>query len=453
MAIDYTTLRARWGKIIGALNEVNTYRGTTLAARVTTLISQFSSANPSVTSGIYDAQTSALSSFSSWLSYLTGLVNDALFTAVNNDRSVPFTDIDACGVELVRQMTNDAQTFNDSPCSYAFAAVGVPTGDLSFVYTDRDATGLASDYAIPDRLLFTVTADADRGGTRWAETIAVVGKLADTAATDAGYPTGAGINTTIQVTDPDVSGGAVTDGSFNNYTSSNFDSWTRLTGNTSSTVNQAAEDYRNGANGKSLNLVSNGTNVTGVRQNITVTAGQIKAVCFRVKAVNSALTTAKVHVSIRRQDTDALLTDPQSANLQTSSGTMAGIGVGSWAAYTAVFVMPNYIPSSGVYLDIRLADGTTVTTPATVATAAYVDHVSIIDMPAQYNAGPRIVIFSGKTGLLITDQWQLTITLASGTISGYIVRGVDRLIGLRSRTWRLPTVSGGTETLTDAAIS
>lgn len=452
MAIDSDALAAELGKIFGGLNEINTYRGTTLAARVSDLRTVYSTDPLDILTGLTDAQASTGSSMDTLVQYLTGRVSDTIIKTVNADRKLPTADINSALVEWNRQLRNAADTFNDCPVTATKADVGTPTADYTFVSSVKDANGKAIDFGVPDVYLITVAADADRGGTRWAETLSLVGKEADAFVTDASYPTGVGLATTIIVIDPDTNGGVVTDGTFDDYTAGAFTSWTRFTGTTAADSVRVAGDYRNGSSGFALNLISDGTDVPGVKQTLHIAPSTRYAVYFAVKAIDATLTTAKVHVSLRRADTDAIVADAFGTNCTVSSSTLATIGVGSWAKFSAVFVSPQYIPEAGLYLDIRLADGTTVTTPATANTAVYVDHVSVQPLDPLYTGGLCLAVFSGIVQPLLTDQWTLTVALAAGSMSSYMIRWLDRTIGLAGRDFLLPTLAGGSETLADSLI-
>lgn len=457
MAIDHGDLTDKLGKIFGGFVELNTFRGTTTDDRETDLRTIYSTDPSGLLSGLTSTLDAMRTSLDGYTASLSSLVSETIIDAVETDRVLSGLDISEALTEWLRQFRNDGETFNDCPVSLALAvATGAPAlvGDITFHTSSKDIDGKATDFGIPDVYLITVANDADNGGTRWGETLAVVSKADSSALLDAAYPTGTGISTTLTVTDPATNGGLVTDGGFNNYVSAAFTSWTRSAGNAAADVFRAADDLRDGALGYCLDLKSNGAATTGVTQTVTLAASTVYSLHFAVKGINAALGTAKVHVSIRRADTGAILADDQAANITTSSGTMTVlVGTGVWTHYTLDFATPTRLPSAGVYLDIRLADGTTVTTAATIATEARVDHVCLQAMPTLYDKGVRIVAYSGATEPSRDDQWEYTVTLASGTISSYFIRWLDRTIGLASRTYKFPTISGGTETILDSVIS
>lgn len=456
MSINHAALAADLGKVFGGLKELNDYRGTTLLAREATLRTEYSTDPHDLLNNLRTTIENTQRAADVFVSDMVTLVRDTIVEVVNADRVLPDATIDTALAEWERQLRNDAQTFNDCLVNLAFAAAaGAPAivADYTFHTSDIDTDGRRTDFGIPDKYLLTVLLDADNGGTRWAETLSIVSKAGDESVLDASYPTGTNINSTIDVVDPNVSFGVVTDGTFDTYTSGAFTNWTRLTGNTATEVFQTADDLRNTTDGWCMSLKSDGADVTGVKQTIAPTAGTVYSLHFAVNRVNAADAGAKVYVSVRRADTDAVLTDDQGVAMQQASGTIGSLVAGTWVHYTAAFAMPTKLPAAGVYLDIRLADGTVVTTPALINTEIKVDHVALVEFPTLYDRGVRLVAYSGKIEPNRRDQWEYTVTLAAGVIADYFIRWMDRTIGLASRELKLPTVTGGTETILDSVVA
>lgn len=456
MAIDNTALVTKLGKIFGALNELNTYRGTTLTNREATLRTEYGTDPDDLLNDLAANVTATQKSLDTWVSALSALVSTTIQATVEDDRAIPNLSLDTALAEWVRQLKNGAQTFNDCPVTLTLAtATGAPapTADYTFHTSTKGTDGKPSDFGIPDRYLITVSADGDSGGTRWAETLAVVSKGADDAVTDAAYPSGTGTDTTFQVIDPDTTGGVVTDGTFSQYVADAFTYWTRFGGNTATHVLQAADGLRNGASGFSMKIVSDGTVLNGAKQTVNLSASTVYSLHFAVKGVNvTADPNALVYISVRDATTGAIIVDDSGALLQVASSNLTTIGTAAWTHFVVDFATPYRMPSGGVYLDIRLTGAASNTTIAASGAACEVDHVSFNAMPALYSRGVRLIVYSGAVQPANTDQWELTVALTSGTIGGYIIRWLDRTIGLASRTLKLPTVSGGTETLPDSLI-
>lgn len=457
MAINHATLAGDLGKLFGGIKELNTWRGTTLTTREATLRTQYGTDALHLLDDLQDVVLSTQTNLDVWANGLSDIVANTIVGLVNADRITPYATATDAFVEWVRQLRNDAQTFNDCLTTLTFGTAvgaGAPTADYKFHYSDIDTDGKRSDLLIPDRYLITVQADADSGGTRWAETLHVISKTTPRNALDAAYPNGTGTDGTLVVIDPATDGGFVSDPGFSSYVGGAFTAWTRFALLTAADVFQTADDARTGATGFCMTLKSDGTDLTGVKQTVQPTAGRVHSLIFKVKGVNAAEATARVWVSLRNAATNAVINDDQGNALRTTSDQLTTlVGTGVWTSYAVTWAMPARLPEAGVYLDIRLSKNAADTTAATANTEARVDHTGLRDFPAMYDRGVRLLAYSGAIEPLRTDQWELTAALATGTISDYFIRWLDRTIGLAVLSVKLPTVAGGGETISDAVIA
>ena len=106
MAMDYTRFKARLGKLLGGFNEVNTYRGTTLATRVDTIADQYGVANPNVDllTDLFSQQDAAEQAMNGWVTYLGSYVQDLVGAELDNDRPMTDTGLSDRIEELARRM-------------------------------------------------------------------------------------------------------------------------------------------------------------------------------------------------------------------------------------------------------------------------------------------------------------------------------------------------------------
>lgn len=461
MAINFTRLFTTLGKLCGALNEVNTYRATTLAGRLSTIITQFGTTaayGPSV-SGLYDAIDSAKGAENAYCAYLGQLAEDVIIAEVKADRPLTAESLSSALAELVRQMVVAAETLNDCPGTVTVASVGSPTGDHAFVFGTYDViTGTITDYLIPDVYLIQCSADRSQGGTAYAETFSVVGKPADDLPTDSTYPSGTGLDTTTTAIDPSTDGGVVTEGSFDGTWTGTGNStppspWA-VFGSTVANTHVFRSNSSPRGTGYSLHLLGDGSVVVKVRQPITVTARTAYAVHARVYDVTDPGTDWAVSL-ILTDSTGATVTGNGSyANVVSSAA--AGSLATSWAnTITGQFCTPDVLPTGGCYLEIRLHQSGALTTAAANTAAAYVDFVSVQEVEPLYAGGPVMAAFSGITEGVVGDARTATVALSSGAPSAYLIRGIDRLLsgGLASAAVRIPTLTGGSETQADSLVS
>jgi hypothetical protein len=459
MAINFTRLFTTQGLLCGALNEINTYRGTTVAARKATLATQLVSATVygDLVSDVYDNADAATDAENTYVASLSTLSLAALIADVKADRPLQTESLTTAVKELRRQMLVAGETLNDCPGSVAVAAVGVPTGDPTFVFGVREGpSGLVTDFLVPDVYLLTCTEDRSTGGTAHAETFSLVGKPADALPTDATYPSGTSLDETVILIDPATDESIVTNGGFDDFAVANTpDDWTLGAGTLAGThvFEKVSDDPRGTtASNKSLRLVGDGSVLIKVRQEITLEPNGVYSAQFRLKKVADPGTDWAVSLLLVDSTGAAVAGNGAFANLLTSA--TAGSVAANWTnVVSGLFLAPAVIPVDGVFLEIRFHQFGASTTAAANTAEVYVDHVSVIASEPLYDGGPTLVGFSGTTESVAGDTRTATVTLSSGVPSAYLLRGMDRLLGLASLDDRIPTVSGGTETQLDALVA
>jgi hypothetical protein len=327
-------------------------------------------------------------------------------------------------------------------------AVGSPTSNIQFVTTTKDGTGVAQDLIVPDVYLIRVIQDADHDGTAFSEVLSVVGKPADTSVTNWDYPKGTGVDATIPLLDPAVTQGIVTDPSFDEFTVANTpDQWTLVSGTVVTTnITSVTDDARDGADGTALSVTSSAGATYKLRQQVTLEAGQVYAAHFKYKPVaNGSATAASVIPSIHLVDSSGTIINDDAGTANSLTGSAHSVvttGSGWNHGYSGVFITPNALPDE-VYLEIRfVADAT--------GANGYFDHVNLALLSPLYTGGPYLAGWSGTSEAVFNDTWTLTVTLTSGTMSGYMIRHIDRLLDLKGLGVRLAT--SASPTILDALI-
>jgi len=466
MTIAFTRLFTTLGLLAGALNEVNTYRGTTLTARANDLFDQY------VTSSVYSAlvdpvftnREAAASAQDTYVGALGTAASAAILAEVVADRPLVNETLDAALAELVRQMTTAAESLNDCPGSVTVTDVGTPTGDHQFAFGVYDATsGKKTDFLVPDVYRLTLSADRSTGGTKWAETFSVVGKPADSLPTDASYPSGTGLDTSVTAVDPANDFGIASGGGFDSseWSGNTPSEWSLGTGVVAGThvLKKTSDDPRGtGASNCSLRLVGDGSVLVKLRQQVTVSPSTLYAVHFRIKKVADPGTDWGVSLRLVDGTSFAALAGPGSYSNVVTSAT-AGSVASSWAnPVKGLFVTPAVLPTdaegdTSVYLEILFHQFSSLTTAPANTAEVYVDHISVQEVTPLYSGGPTLAVFSGITEGVVGDLRTGTVALDSGAPSAYLIRGIDRLVGLAARTARIPTVSGGSETQADALVT
>lgn len=458
MTISFTRLFTTQGLYAGALNEINTYRGT-IGTRAGTLNTQL------VSSTVYNAlytdtfttRDAAKDAENGYISSLSSAALAALLAEVETDRPGTGTDKAGAVKELRRQMLIGSQTLNDCPGTVTVASVGSPTGDHQFAFgLYEPKTGLKSDFFVPDVVLIRCTADRSQNGTAFAETFSLTGKSADSLPTDASYPSGSGIDTSVTAIDPATDSSIVSNGGFDDWTVTNVpDGWTLSAGTTAGThVFQKASDDPRGtsASNKSLRLVGDGSQIIKLRQTISLQPNTSYSLNFRAKKVADPGT--DWGVTVRLVDAVAFTAVTGNSSYANSASTVTAASVSAdWLnVVNAQFMTPAVMPINGVAIEIAFTKFGDLTTAAVNTAEVYVDHVSLIETAPLYSGGPTLTCFSGVTAGVVGDTRTATVAI-TGTISTYLIREMDRLIGLAELDDRIPTVSGGGETQADSLVA
>ncbi len=455
MTIAFTRLFTTQGLNAGALNETNTYRGTTLVSRQNTLVTQLatSAVYGTLVSGVYTNRETADSAENGYVGALQTLALDALLADIDADRPGTGSDKATAVKELRRQMLIAGETLNDCPGAVAVSIIA-STGDHNFVFgLYEPVTGKPTDFVVPDIYLVTLVADRSQGGTAFAETFSIVGKTADALPTDARYPSGTGIDTQESAVNPATDESIVSNGSFQSWTTNVPTDWTLGTGTVAGThvFEKDNDDPRGTAStNKSARFLGDGAIVPKLRQQISVEANTAYTAQFRLKKVADPGTDWAVSLLLTDSAGTALAGNSSFVNTLTS-GTAGSVAADWTNVVSGQFLLPAVLPTGGVFLEVRFHQFGAIGTAPVASAEAYVDHVSVQGTEPMYPGGPTLTIFSGRLEGVVGDARTATATI-TGVPSTYLIRGIDRLIGLASLGDRIPTVSGGGETQVDGLV-
>ena len=450
MTIAFSRLFTTEGYTAGGLNEVNTWRGTTLPARVSTLTTQLetSTVYNALVSGLQTTETAAQQADNGYAQALSTLALNALSAEVIADRPLNGTGLTALLTELVRQLNIASDTVQAAPSGVTAANIGSPVGDTSFVWGLWEGlTGGLSDYIIPEVINTNCTQDRSTGATAYQERFSIQGTPATTPTTSQAYPTGSGTNVTATALDPAVSGGLVADPAFLKWGVSpnqNVPSvWSIYSGTAGTNIIQATSDPRS-TGASCLNLVGDGTTIPKVRIPVSVNANSIYAVSLRTyKVVDSGANHWAVSLFLTNSAGTSVTGNAAYANEldSASSATMTG----SWAnVVNGIFLTPAVLPVGGCFLEVRMHRVSANTTAPDASASVYVDYVPMVQQTQLYAGGPTFQAISGQTAAAVGDQRKATFALTTGgqTCSSSLIRMLDRLLGLASiTTVRIPTTT------------
>lgn len=468
MAITYVStggLFTRLGAIAGQINDKNAEQGgaaTTnvlAAGRLTTRYTalQTSFANSPAFTSILDGLFAQVQGMQAQLgAYNTNLnqtiAQQILMQQVNANSTLSTLDVPHALASLVANMTNDAYYVTTSSVAAGSQtdALGVtPIGNPVIVSSVIQGNGLTLEYAFPETIAFATTADKNGTATANNEPMSIIGQATISDGLNWLWPSGSGIQSTLNVTDPTANnsaGNVLTNSSFDTFTTANQpDNWNVLVG-------VAGTDILSGGGtantytglGNSLKILGDGSTLSSIAQVFntasiaTVGAGGTPAtltertpyaVSFWYKLTNASPAAGVMAVDLVDGSNANIADDQSIAN--TVSVTLTAVSDTNWHNATAVFRTPTNLPST-VKLRVRL------TTALTTAKGVYIDQLAMNAMTQFYAPnGPFFSAFAGSTPTLVGDAWTVAITtnMADTTWQG----AFQRLFNIGGLGYRLPT--------------
>lgn len=423
MAINYTRLFTTLGKIVGGLDEANTYRGTTLAARADTLSARFDAALQDTAEGLYPALESGQGSLDSWVAYLSDLAADTIQAEVAADRDLPDLSLTTAILELDRQMRADVESLEDSDAAVVVTP-NLTDGTAVLIGTALQPTGVAAPLALADSYAVTVPRGRLGGDTQFQEILDIVGTREAVPSTSWEWPGGSGVSASVSVRDPHFNVG-LTNGrlsSVTGWTQSPDGEWT---------ADAATTAPRTGYTANVTHLDPTGASAT-LSQEVDIQARTIYA--WTLKVFKDA-GVQDWSVGVRLKD-GAGVTIPGLTSTHTAASLSAG-----WNTLTGFFVTPEAWDGEA---EFEVSYSAIVT-----QTNLEVAHAGIDSTTPLYTGGPTLFAWAGTEPLTTRDEWDVDVTVGG---TGALHRGVDRLVDLRSvLPHGLPTSTVATQA--DALVS
>lgn len=424
MAINFTRLFTTLGKIAGGLNEVNTYRGTTLATRATTLSARYDSVLQDVPADLYTSLESARNAETRWVQYLQKLAQDTLIGEVVLDRPLIRQTVRECLIELRSQMITGAQFLAQTPATVTVTPA-LTDGDAKFVATAVHSSGQTIQLALPDTYRISVPAGSLQGDTPYQEILGVDGVVQATPDTNWNWPGGSGVSTGMGVRDANGNVGLA------NGKMSTLTSWTGQTGGTW-TVGAASLAPRSGYTDNVIKYAPSAA-AGYIEQTVTVRALTTYGWTVRVYKAPSGTENWSLKVS---------LVD-QTGTLVSTTTTVASMSNG-WNTLAGFFNTPEFINGA---VTLRIEYVSIVT-----SSNLQLCHAGWIAPTPLYTGGPTFACWAGTKPLTSRDKWTVTVTIGGTADPGSLHREVDRLLGLRAVIPQgLP--ANGAPTQLDALVS
>lgn len=405
MAINFTRLFTALGKIVGGMNEANTFRGTTLGTRTDTLSALYNSVLQDVPADLYSSRDAARTAGTRWLQYLQTLAGDTLIEEVVLDRPLINQTVRDCIGELRTQMIAGAQFLAQTPATVTVTPT-LTDGDAKLVATNVHPSGQVIQLALPDSYHLTVPAGSLRGDTPFQEILALAGVIQAVPDTSWLWPGGSGTSASLTSRDANQSLGLASNGKLATLTN-----WTGQTGG-AWTAGAATLAPRSGYADNVVKFAPSGG------------SGYIQQV-VSVKALTNYGWTVRVykHGSGTQNWSMTVSLVDQSGTVVTSTTTAASMTGGAWNTLAGFFTTPEFM-NGAVTLRIEY-------TSIVASSNLEVCHAALIQPDALYIGGPTLVCWAGTKPLTSRDKWTVGVTIGGTADPGSLHRGTDRLLGLR----------------------
>jgi hypothetical protein len=379
----------RLGVLGGALNDVNTARGT-ISTSAEDALDLFDGANTTIRDTVADLTGATLSQIDQLGSYpaqVAAIAADVLVEMFDADQPLPTKDVATALDSLEKQMLTATTSYVDANTISATATQTSLTGNGNVVLSVKDGRGRNLENLLAERLTLEVT-DTTLAGS---ESITVRGEAAETDKLSHRWPRGSGANTTITSIDATGAANLITNGAFEDFTANAPDGWTISVGAAGTEILEDADEF---AGAKCLEIVG-GATLTEIRQTITGLESLTSyALNFWLKA--DVVPAAGV-LRVELYDGSAVIADEAATNNRLEI-TLSGIST-SYVAKSVVFRLPEPVPASvilRVYLSTAMSGGSSI----------FIDHMAMAEMTQPSNdvgSVPHIAVFSGSTNWSLDD--------------------------------------------------
>jgi hypothetical protein len=444
MSLNLTTLLTRIGHQLYTINTtVNTFRGTSLASRVSTIAGDFTGSDQNVSEGIYAQLATAQSACGAFPTYLQGLARSTLLQMAAEAGGLPNGNLATSMQYVVNQFISQSQTVKASVVGSSVTPGGSNIGNANIVVSTKLKTGQVAENAFAETITATCTNDAQSGGaTAGRESVQFLGQLAQANALSWLWPAGSGCSATGLACDAtrDNQGGTgnwLANSDFETWTVANTpDNWHYGVGSAGTAFLKSTLQHHDGA--ASLQWVGDSSTLATAYQELGVdTTNAAKpsdqlAVNFAVKV---DVVPAGGVLTVELVDGSGTAINDGQGNANSFTVTLSGLTT-AWAIKSGVFRTPAVLPAS-VRLRFRLS------TALSTGSGLFLDHVALAQGTSLYVQGPSVWVFANATNLILNDTYAVGITNTPGGIQ----RGFEQLFGMRSLGYLLP--SAGSPTMAD----
>ncbi len=463
MAVAYTTLLARLGRIFQFGKDVRTFQGTTMQTEFEDVMGQYSDSTRDLV-GNLTARIEARKEQAG--AVIPDLVSDARRTLVemmDADQGLqeltPTRAID----ELIRQLDAASQTIDRPSAGYVTlpanskgTAGSANTGDGIFLLSDLAPLGYLSTSDVQDypsirteRILARCIQDATSTSVQeGSEVFSLIGER-DVNRQSYEWPKGSGTRGSIAAASSSIDGGrspgrnVCSNSDFEDFTTNAPDRWTIVTGTAGTHIDDSTSAYR-GTN--CLEFTGDGSTNPNIKQTLNTTTGtrgrinpdRPYTITAAVKYA-TAVPSSSLIISVKDSG-GTVLHDTIIGRKMELTVTSASMGT-SYAIFSATCFSPVNVPK-GSYVDIQFSGNVANTSQV------FLDHLVIAEMPRLKRGGLAYQLIPGATDYVIRDEFTADVTNNCAAGDGEIALEFDRFFNTEESGLVLPSATS--PTLADA---
>ncbi len=443
-------LFTRLGKIINLINQINTFRSTTLTTEVDDITDEYGDDRQDLVDGLFTQAASNRAANDAFLEDLRQLAEDTVIQMVYDDAKINPQTLTVALTELIRQMEATADDVDASTVSATLAYTAGNNGDGKGGISVISPKGTALENVFDETVTLLVTADSQTGGTTEGQEEFTIDGDAAVNGLEPEWPDGSGATGTLTVisAQEDAVSNLLTNSDFETFTVANTpDQWDLDTGVAGTDIFSAGTpNHYIGTT--ALRFLGNGAQLTRISQIFddsgNGTAGELLPnTVYGVNVVTkvSGVPAAGVLRLSLQTTGDAIINDDEgTANSYTIS--LPGETT-TYAHHYGTFRTPKAL-SAGTQFVIEL------TTALSAGVSVYIDEAAIAPATQLYPGGPYVTMFQGAAKWVTGDRVTATVV---NDYAGEFQSAFERMFEMRAKNLILPSDTGATETVADSLIS
>lgn len=465
MAVDYSVLLHRLGRIFQFGKDVRTFQGTTMQTEFEDVMSKYSDSTRDLAGSLIGNLENRKNQAGAVVADLMTDAKRTLTEMMDGDQGLESLTAARAIDEFIRQLNAASQTVDRPSAGYVSlptankgTASSANTGNGIMLLSDMAPLGYSGTSQVFDypsirteRILARCLLDStSRKVQEGQEVFSIMGERSvDRSSYE--WPKGSGTKGRVTAASSSIDGGSspgqnvCSNSDFEDFTSNAPDRWTIVAGSAGTHIDDSTSAFK-GTN--CLEFTGDGSTNPNIKQTLGTTLGspgkinpdRPYSITAAIKYATAA-PTASILISVRDSGGTILHNGIVGRAMQLSVAS-GDIGT-SYALFSAVVFAPVNVPK-GSYVDIRFSTNVANTSQV------FVDDLVIAEMPRLRPGGLAFQIIPGSTDYRIRDEFTAAITNNCAAGDGEIALEFDRFFNTEDSGLVLP--SSTSPSLADATF-